>query len=72
MKTNLRWTIVFCFMMGMAMLLIENGDMKQIAVFISFWFSLVCQYLDDIVLELKRKNNELQDSKGREDSEGVH
>lgn len=56
MKSNIRWTIVFIFMMVMAWFLIDSKDIRQLAIVISFWLSIACQYLEDIKTELVKQN----------------
>lgn len=56
MKSNIRWTILFIFMMVMAWILIDSKDIRQLAILISFWLSIACQLLEDIKIELVKQN----------------
>jgi hypothetical protein len=67
MKVTIKWTIIYIFMVAITALYVDNKDIAILCYMLSFWLSIICEFL-----EIKNRRDELQDSKGREDSEGVH
>jgi len=67
MKTVVKWTIIYCFVVLVVALMVENRDIRILCFVISFWSSMICEFLEN-----KNKRDELQDSKGRGDAEEFH